>query len=135
MMYDVSVHLPRGSLSLFSFDDPSHFPAALAMDLLLRPAVPGPQSSNARVVCSDCLLSACRRRDAPPPAGCPDFVIGAGDRHFLPCPTGQRVQRTCHDPAVRTLIYFLDAILGSKNVVGERGGGRGRRLYHTALLN
>ena len=40
---------------------------------------------------------------------------------------GVRLHTTCHDPAVKALVPFLDAIHGSHRVMGERGGLGGHR--------
>ena len=99
---------PASHTPFFAFTDPSHFPAALAMDLLLRPPVPG-DPSDAHVVCQMC----------------PRTVL-PGDRHFVSCMHGIRLHSVCHDPTVRALIPFLDAVLGESRVIAERGGVRGR---------
>ena len=103
----------------FAFADPAHFPVALAFDLLLRPPVPG-EADGPDVVCTACH---------PPPYPTPPPSILPGDRHFVPCPHGMRLHNICHDPAVQALIPFLDAILGSSRVIGERGRPGG----HAAL--
>ena len=94
--------------SFFSFAaDPHAFSAALAVDLLLQPPVPG--VAGGTVACRRCRCSIDRR-----------------DRHFVPCRVGIRLNATCHDPCVRALIPILDAIFGAARVLAERGGTRGR---------
>ena len=103
--------------SFFAFTNPEHFPAALALDLLLQPPVPGnPNSTD--VVCHACH---------PPPHATPPPTIEPAYRHFVHCMHGVRLHTTCHDPAVQALVPFLDAIHGAHRVIAERGGLGGHR--------
>ena len=106
---DVDPSLPE--TPLFAFPDPHAFPTALAIDLLLRPPVPG-DPDQTHVACTICP-------DSHP--------VLPGDRHFVPCMHGIRLHSVCHDPAVRALVPFLDAVLGPARVIAERGGVGGRR--------
>ncbi len=99
----------------FAFADPEHFPIALALDVLLRPPVPG-DSSGTEVICTMC--------HPPPHAATPPTIL-PGARHFVPCPHGMRLHTICHDPAVQALVPFLDAVLGPACVTAERGGQGG----------
>ena len=100
----------------FAFSDPEHFPVALACDLLLGPPVPCVSDRGDDVVCTSCH---------PPPYAASPPTILPGDRHFTRCPRGLRLHSNCHDPAVQSLIPYLDAVLGAHRVVAERGGPGG----------
>jgi hypothetical protein len=93
----------------FAFQVPQDFPVALALDLLLSPPT---QMEGNITRCTACATVA-------QPLGYP--LVGPGDRHFVPCSHGMRLHSTCHDPAVQTLVPFLDAILGASRVTAERG--------------
>ena len=99
----------------FAFENPDHFPIALALDLLLPPPVQGKGSIT--------TCSACATIDQPDGK----TLVGPGDRHFVACPHGLRLHSTAHDPTVQTLDPFLDAILGASRVTAERGGLGGQR--------
>ena len=93
---------------LFAFEEPSHFPVALAVDLLLHPPVPG---RGPTTVCSTATCAA-----SP--------VIAHGERHHVTCRgMGITLHTVAHDPVVRALIAILDAVFGTSHVVGERGPG------------
>ena len=94
---------------LFAFARPDDFPAALAIDLLLQPDVPG-DGDEVR-----CMHHCCA---ALPP-------ILPGHRHFVDCPHGLRSTATCHDPVVATLATFAAGCLGPARVRAERGLGAG----------
>ena len=109
---------PRTGGGLFSFVDPSaDFAAALSLDLLLLPCVPGEGDVT---YCHRCLF--------PPP----DVVTPAdttpiqpADRHHLQCAVGIRRQKTCHDPAVRAFAIILRACFGAASVLFDEGEGAG----------
>ena len=113
-------HAPDGArTSLFSFaEEPSAFPVALAIDLLLLP--PGVSGEGDVTVCTMC---------APHIADPASRRIGALDRHWSgSCGHGIRLSGTCHDPAVHAWIVCLDALLGAANVYAERPGALCRIL-------
>ena len=96
----------------FAFSDPADYPIALALDLLLLPAL---QGEGDTAVCSRCVPS------VPDPS-----LQALGCRHFVGCPHGIRLGATCHDQAVRTLADCFSAILGSDKVIADRGIGTGQ---------
>jgi hypothetical protein len=108
---------------LFAFQVPQHFPIALALDLLLLPPTQG-EGNITR--CTACCTTA-------QPLGYP--LVGPGDRHFVQCQHGLRLHSTSHDPAVQSLVPFLDAILGASRVTAERGGQGGQRAIDQWMQN
>ena len=100
----------------FAFSDPADYPIALALDLLLLPAL---QGEGDTAVCSRCVPS------VPDPS-----LQTLGCRHFVGCPHGIRLGATCHDQAVRTLADCFSAILGSDKVIADRGIGTGQAAIH-----
>ena len=104
-----------GDTPLFAFQNPQHFPVALALDLLLSPPTQGEGNITRCTACATVTQ----------PLGY--TLAGPGDRHFVRCPHGMRLHSTCHDPAVQAFIPFLDATLGASRVTAERGGHGGQR--------
>ena len=98
----------------FAFEEPSHFPVALALDLLTDPELPN--GSGPLTVCT-----------APACAAAP--VVEPDVRHCASCTKGHKLGAVCHDPTVHALASILDAIYGSAAVHAERG--RGTRGHQT----
>ena len=100
----------------FAFSDPADYPIALALDLLLLPAL---QGEGDIPICSRCTPS------IPDPS-----LRTLGCRHFVTCPHGIRLGSTCHDQAVRSLADLCASILGPERVIADRGIGSGQAAIH-----
>lgn len=95
--------------SLFCLSRPEAFSVALAVDLLVLPPIEG--EANEPITACSCS---------------PERAILPGDRHFVNCPYGVRLNGTCHDPAKWALVAICDAIVGTSRVIAERHGPHGQ---------